>query len=206
MVMDPTIVARLERLLPGLLAKMREDIKEFPLRRDFVLENGPGQYAMATTWFAYYYNDFPELDGMVRILENLGLTRDVSHGNEKRFVITEELADYLFDSMVPPPSAGPGKSFARRRGFPADASDHMKVAKVISNMGADWTSHLKDVCLQLYTVDVTFPKKLRKAEGVDSWEELAEQIEEKGSSSARERVTKYIKYRIDWVRANHPTE
>jgi len=202
--MDPKISTDIERKIPDLLAKMRQGMKEFPLRRDFVLENGPGRYEMETTYFEYYYADFPELDGMVRILENHGLVRDTTSGNKKRFVIGEELADYLLrDSMTPHPSAGLDATGTRRRGFAPNADDHRMVCAVVSNIGGDWTTHLREVCLQLHRVNALLPKVLSRAEGVDSWEELADSLDT-GSSSTRERIVKYINYRIAWTRRNPP--
>ena len=45
--------------------------------------------------FTYFYEDHDELDGKLRILENLGLIRDIRHNDVSRFAIEEKLADYL---------------------------------------------------------------------------------------------------------------
>jgi hypothetical protein len=44
---------------------------------------------------AYFFDDHPDLENKVRILENLGLVQDITYNNVKRFVFTEELVDYL---------------------------------------------------------------------------------------------------------------
>ena len=44
----------------------------------------------------YYYDDHPDLDDKIRILESLGLVKDVTRGSNIRYyLITEPFADYL---------------------------------------------------------------------------------------------------------------
>lgn len=95
---------------------------------------------------------------------------------------------------------------SRRRGFAANADDHYTVAEVVSKIGVDWSSRLVEVCRQLQSAGAVFPETLRTQECVDSWEEIAEDLVGPGNSSRRERVAKYVKYRIDWVRRNQPAE
>ncbi len=52
----------------------------------------------------YYYDDHPELENQLQILENLRLINDITYNNAKRYVMTEELADYL---AVSPPNPRP---------------------------------------------------------------------------------------------------
>ena len=43
----------------------------------------------------YYYDDHPDLDDKLRILENEGLVRDITYNNARRYVLSERLAEYL---------------------------------------------------------------------------------------------------------------
>ena len=89
------IFERMERLMPGLLAEMRQDLVEHPLRREFVVLERSWFYWANGNELAYYYDDHDDLDDKLRILENEGLIRDITYTNAKRFVLSEELADYL---------------------------------------------------------------------------------------------------------------
>ena len=86
---------RMERLMPALLAEMRADLAEFPLRREFVVMKRSWTYWAKGNELFYYYDDHPDLDDKLRILENEGLVRDATYNNAKRYIISEELADYL---------------------------------------------------------------------------------------------------------------
>lgn len=89
------VFERLERLMPDLLAEMRQDLAEHPLRREFVVMKRSWSYWAKGNELVYYYDDHPDLDDKLRILENEGLVQDMTYNNAKRFVLTEELADYL---------------------------------------------------------------------------------------------------------------
>jgi len=65
-------VSKAMRLMPELLAEMKNDLRELPLCREFVV--------LKKTWtfwypehrvFTYYYEDHPDLDNKLRLLENL---------------------------------------------------------------------------------------------------------------------------------------
>jgi len=103
--------------------------------------------------------------------------------------------------IVMPDAAG-----RRPRGFPANADEHYRIAEVISEIGSDWSSRLVEVCRRLQNAGAVFPESLRSQECVDTWDEIAEDILGSGNSSRRERVAKYIKYRINWVRRNQPAQ
>jgi hypothetical protein len=98
--MDPRISAELARKIPGLLLEMRNDLREHPLTREFVLLKAAWSYFSDRSEFQYYYDEHPELDGMVRILKNYDLVEDISDAKVKRYVIREELADYLTGTMA----------------------------------------------------------------------------------------------------------
>ena len=89
-------LSKVERLMPDLLAEMRKDIAEHPLCREFVaLKKNLTFWYPDRAMFTYYYEDHADLDGKLRILENLGLIRDISHNDVPRFVMEEKLVDYL---------------------------------------------------------------------------------------------------------------
>ncbi|UCH93501.1 MAG: hypothetical protein JSV88_24960 [Candidatus Aminicenantes bacterium] len=86
---------KLETLMPDLLVEMREDLTKHPLKREFVLLKKTWSYWASGSELAYYYDDHTDLRNKIRILENYGLVEDITYNNVDRFIITEELADYL---------------------------------------------------------------------------------------------------------------
>lgn len=84
-----------EQLMPALLMEMRTDVAAYPLRREFVMLRRSWSYWAKGNELFYYEDEHPELENKLRILENLGLVREITYNNVKRFVFTEELADYL---------------------------------------------------------------------------------------------------------------
>ena len=89
------VFKRAERLMGALLAEIRRDLADYPLRREFVLMKRSWSYWAKGDELFYYYDDHTELDDKIRILENEGLVRDIAYNNTKRYVLSEELADYL---------------------------------------------------------------------------------------------------------------
>jgi hypothetical protein len=53
----------------------------------------------------YYYEQHPELDNQLQVLENLGLIRDITHNNTKRFLFNEAFVEYLGSPSCATPSA-----------------------------------------------------------------------------------------------------
>jgi hypothetical protein len=90
-----TAFIKAERLMPNLLAEMRKDLADHPLRREFVLLKKTWSYWAKGNELVYFYEDHPELDSMVQVLENLGLIHEITYNNTNRFMITEQFADYL---------------------------------------------------------------------------------------------------------------
>lgn len=86
---------RIERLMPGLLAEMRKDLSDYPLSREFVLLKKGWSYWPHGHELSYYYEDHPELDNKVRILQNIGLITDVTYNNVSRYIMNEEFVRYL---------------------------------------------------------------------------------------------------------------
>ena len=77
---------------------MRTDLADHRLFREFVLLEKGRVYNHRGNYLVYYFEDHPELKTKVRILENHGLVKDVKHNNVARYVMSEELAEYLLGS------------------------------------------------------------------------------------------------------------
>ena len=88
-------MVKLEKIMPDLLDEMRRDLTEYPLRRELVLLKKSWVYMGKGNELVYYYDDHPELDNKFIILENYGLVDEITYNNVKRFVLSEELVDYL---------------------------------------------------------------------------------------------------------------
>jgi hypothetical protein len=84
---------RLERLIPGLLAEMRQDLARQPLMRECVLLKRIWSFSGGS--LVYYFDDHPELDSEFHLLENYGLVRNVAATSVTRYRISEDLAEYL---------------------------------------------------------------------------------------------------------------
>jgi hypothetical protein len=96
-----------EQLMPALLMEMRNDLATNPLTREFVVLKRAWVYnSGGEDVTAYFYDEHPQLDGMLQVLQNLGLIRDVTRTNVKRFRFTEELVDYLTATNPGPPRGG----------------------------------------------------------------------------------------------------
>jgi hypothetical protein len=92
---DELMFLRLEQLMADLLDEMRNDLRERPLTREFVLLKKIWSYLPGGQEASYYYEDHPDLGNKVRILQNYGLIREITFNEVKRYVLTEALARYL---------------------------------------------------------------------------------------------------------------
>ncbi len=89
------IFSKLEKLMPGLLSEMQQDLLQYPLRREFVLLQRSWTYWAAGHELCYYYDEHRDLEGMINILCNYNLVRDITNNNVKRYLFLEELVEYL---------------------------------------------------------------------------------------------------------------
>jgi TIR domain len=87
------IFPKLEKLMPDLLAEMREDLAQSPLAREFVIISRDWVYNGEE--LTYCFEDHPDLEGKMRILQNYELIKDITHNDVARYSISEELAEYL---------------------------------------------------------------------------------------------------------------
>lgn len=86
---------RLEQQMPALLDEMRRDILEHPLRREIVLLKKGWSYWSKGNELAYYYDDHSDLLAKMQLLENHDLLTDITHNNVTRYMMSEDLAQYL---------------------------------------------------------------------------------------------------------------
>jgi hypothetical protein len=90
-----TVLQRMERLMPALLAEMRQDLIGSPLRREVVLLKRVWGYWAQGNELVYYYEDHNDLDDKLHILANEHLVREITYNNVKRYMLSERLAEYL---------------------------------------------------------------------------------------------------------------
>jgi hypothetical protein len=98
------VFEKLEKIMLDLLNEMRTDLAKYPLRREFVLLKKEWFYWAKGNELVYFYNDHSDLDDKIRILENYNLVREITYNNTKRYLITEELADYLITEHINNPA------------------------------------------------------------------------------------------------------
>jgi hypothetical protein len=89
------VLERMERLMPSLLAEMRQDLTDHPLRREVVVLKRCWVYPGKGNELIYFYDDHADLDDKLRILANVGLIQDITYNNIKRYVLSEQFAKYL---------------------------------------------------------------------------------------------------------------
>lgn len=90
-----SVLLSVEKLIPELLADMKNDLCEYPFIREFVILSNKWVYNSDPNnmVLAYYFED--HLRNKLRILENYGLIYEITYNDVYRFVISEELAAYL---------------------------------------------------------------------------------------------------------------
>ncbi len=90
-------LTKLDDELPELVAEMRDDLRESPFAREFILLKREWSYNgdPDNPVLVYYFNDHPHLRQKIRMLENYGFVQEISFNNIDRFQISEDLAGYL---------------------------------------------------------------------------------------------------------------
>jgi len=92
---EELLFLRLEQLMPDLLDEMRKDLSDRPLSREFVILKRIWVYVGRGHELRYYFDDHPELENKLRILQNFGLIRDIAHNSTGRYIFTEAFVRYL---------------------------------------------------------------------------------------------------------------
>ncbi len=91
----------------------------------------------------------------------------------------------------------------RKRGFPADQQRHELINRIVLHFGEAWKQHLPDICGELESAGVSFPKTWSKKFRVRSWNEVAEEFLARGESEKRSLLVKLLGASTKWVRARH---
>lgn len=81
--------------MPDLIGEMRKDLANNPLSREFVILKKSWLYSGKSHELVYYFDDHPDLENALLVLQGHGLIRDITYTKTKRYVIAEELASYL---------------------------------------------------------------------------------------------------------------
>lgn len=68
--------AKIERLMPALLEEMREDLRNHPTSREFVVLKRGLVYNSRGFYLAYYLDGHENLEGKLQVLANLGLIHE----------------------------------------------------------------------------------------------------------------------------------
>ena len=87
--------AKIERLMPALLEEMREDLRNNPTTREFVVLKRAWSYNSHGPYPVYYLDEHEDLEGKLQVLANLGHVHDVTNNNVRRFCFQEDFVDYL---------------------------------------------------------------------------------------------------------------
>jgi len=97
-----SIFIEVEKLIPELLAEMRNDLFEHPFARELILMPKSAGYDgdPNNLILVYYFENHTWLRSKIRILENYALIYEITYNNTPRFVISEELAAYLISSQT----------------------------------------------------------------------------------------------------------
>jgi hypothetical protein len=87
--------AKIERLMPALLEEMREDLRNHPTSREFVVLKRCWVYNSHGFYLAYYLDEHEDLEGKLQVLANLRLVQEITYNNVRRFLFQEEFVNYL---------------------------------------------------------------------------------------------------------------
>jgi hypothetical protein len=87
--------AKIEQMMPELLAEMKNDIRENPLYRELITLEKHGYRYNGDVVLVYYDEDHPDLRAKLRILQNYGLIHEITYNSVDRFIMSEEFASYL---------------------------------------------------------------------------------------------------------------
>ena len=92
-----SVLTDIENLIPELLVDMRNDLRDYPSAREFIIisENATYNGDENNPILRYYFENYSWLRSKLRVLENHSLIYEITYTNTPRFVISEELAAYL---------------------------------------------------------------------------------------------------------------
>ncbi len=86
----------LEKKAPKLIAEMREDLKNHPLVREFILmPKGAVYCGDSSVIFEYIYEEHEYLTSVMTIMEHANAIDEVTFNSVKRYKFTEEFVSFL---------------------------------------------------------------------------------------------------------------
>jgi hypothetical protein len=77
--------------MPALLEEIREDMRNNPTTREFVVLKHGWIYNSRGPYLAYYLDEHEDLEGKLQVLANLGFVREISYNKDHRFLIEEKM-------------------------------------------------------------------------------------------------------------------
>lgn len=96
---ENAVLRQLELVMPALFAEIREDLKKSPLKREFIIMGKNAMYnSGGEKILAYFHEDHEDLSDKVVVLANSGAVTDITYNNVDRYLMSEELVKYLFES------------------------------------------------------------------------------------------------------------
>jgi len=88
----------LEKKASKLVAEMRNDLRGYPLTREFILLKKGWSYNFGNTpCFVYYFEEHEQLLSIMTIMEHAGAIYSVKYNQVDRFNFTEEFVSFLVD-------------------------------------------------------------------------------------------------------------
>lgn len=96
----PTPFGKVMSSMPELIAEMKADLAkpEFSLLREFFIVSRGSVLNVRDPCFIYYFDDHPNLQAKIHILENYGYVTDVTPGNAKKYRMTEEFVELVLST------------------------------------------------------------------------------------------------------------
>ena len=85
--------------MPTLFAEMRDDLKNGPLKREFILMPKNAMYnSGGKQILAYFYEDHEDLSDKLVVLANSGAVTDITYNSVDRYLMSEAFVDYLSET------------------------------------------------------------------------------------------------------------
>lgn len=91
------VFSKIEKLIPELLAEIRDDLCGNSFSREFIILSERWMYDSDPNneVLCYYFETHSFLRNKIRILENYGLVCEITYNDIPRFILSEELVYYL---------------------------------------------------------------------------------------------------------------
>lgn len=87
---------RLEKMVPDLVAEMRNDLESSPFTRELIAFRKQWSYGgQEHPFFTYFHEDHDELLGKLNVMANYGALVDIKFNDVYRYEMTEDFVEYL---------------------------------------------------------------------------------------------------------------